>query len=221
MRVLLIDTCGEASSLALAEAGEGTRNGTVASEELPARAASAMLLSAIKRLLASAGWELEDLEGVGVVSGPGSFTGVRAGLAAAKGICEARALLLAAVSRLQVLAEAAGLDAGFAVLDAARGELYVREVRDGGAREFLMSVEDLVAHARNKRIVIAEERLLTALSPFQPELRTLNAAAALPAVERLLLEGGSDLETVDANYVRSERQIYGKTSPAQQETTAP
>ena len=107
MKVLVIDTCGEVGSVAL---GEG--EAVVASESLPARGSSSALLPAVARLLEAKGWGLAELDGVGVVSGPGSFTGVRVGLAAAKGLCEAVGLRLAAVSRLEMLAVAAGLEDG-------------------------------------------------------------------------------------------------------------
>ena len=52
----------------------------------------------MSRLLKEKGWALADLDGIGVVAGPGSFTGVRVGLAAAKGLCEAANLPLAVPS---------------------------------------------------------------------------------------------------------------------------
>lgn len=115
MRLLLIDTCGETGSIAIADDAA-----VLSAEELPARAASSTLLPAIERVLQAAVWSVRDLQGVAVVSGPGSFTGVRVGLAAAKGLCEAVALPLATLSRLEVLGGAAGLSEGFAVLDAGR-----------------------------------------------------------------------------------------------------
>ncbi len=81
------------------------------------------------------GGSLAELDAVGVVGGPGSFTGVRSGMAVAKGFCEAAALRLAVVSRLEVLADAAALKDGLAVLDAGRGELYVRDA--GSGREWV------------------------------------------------------------------------------------
>jgi len=206
MRILLIDTCGETGSLALAD--DAT---IIAVEELPPRAASSALLAGIRTLLERAGWQRESLQAIGVVSGPGSFTGVRVGLAAAKGLCEALGLPLAAVSRLEVLADAAAMDRGFAVLNAGRGEVYVRSVGIAlHGHEFLLSAEGLFAITRGERVVVAEEALLSLLEASQPELHALNAAAALPAVLRSLEEGGVDPATVDANYVRSEQNIYGK-----------
>jgi len=206
VKVLVIDTCGEVGGVAL---GEG--EAVVASESLPARGSSSALLPAVARLLEAKGWGLAELDGVGVVSGPGSFTGVRVGLAAAKGLCEAVGLRLAAVSRLEMLAVAAGLEDGLAVLDAGRGEFYVRVVAQrGAAREVLCGSDELRRMVAGGRVVVAEERLFETLAELQPEMFVLDAAKALPLVLRELSAGVGDAALVDANYVRGEREIYGK-----------
>jgi len=205
LKVLVIDTCGEVGGVAL---GDG--EDVVASEVLPAREASSALLPAIARLMEEQGWALAELDGVGVVSGPGSFTGVRVGLAAAKGLCEAAGLGLVGVSRLEVLAEAGGLSDGFAVLDAGRGEFYVRSSVDGSAREVLCGLEELREIVGGSRVVIAEERLVEVLSDLRPEVVLLRAELALPTVLRGLKAGAVDAALIDANYVRGEREIYGK-----------
>src|ERR1700749_3687735 len=122
MRLLLLDTCGETGSLALAE------EGTVLRERvLPERAASAQLVQAIREELESLSWLLRSLDAVGVVNGPGSFTGVRVGLAAAKGLCEVAGLRLVTISRLAVLlSKGRSANDEIAALDAGRGEFYVR-----------------------------------------------------------------------------------------------
>jgi tRNA threonylcarbamoyladenosine biosynthesis protein TsaB len=136
---LLIDTVGDAPGATLID---GVR--VLASAEFPLRSASAVLTGELRRMLATSGVALRGLGGIGVVSGPGSFTGVRTGLAMAKGLCEVAGLPLASVSRLEVLAEAAELREGFAVLDAGRGSLYVREQRrTEPAHEYLMTVGSL------------------------------------------------------------------------------
>ena len=205
MKVLVIDTCGEVGSVALCK---GER--VVAGETLAARSSSSALLPTIARLLAEQGWKLAELDGVGIVSGPGSFTGVRVGLAAAKGLCEPTSLPLVAVSRLEVLASAAALQDGYAVLDAGRGEVYVRTIATG--KEMLSGLDETRTLAAGAHVVVAEEKILEAFADTQVQIIAIRAELALPIVLRELRAGAGDVALVDANYVRGERDIYGKSS---------
>ena len=125
MRLLAIDTATPRPSLALVVDGEER---TV---ELPRQGAEA-LAPAVSSLLASAGLAPGDLERVAVVSGPGSFTGLRSSLAFARGLARATGAVLVPVPTF----EAAGAavpepeDADF-VLDALRGEVHRRRRRGG------------------------------------------------------------------------------------------
>lgn len=201
MRVLLIDVCGEGAGVALCASSE-----VVAEETLPERKASAEIVAAVRRLLKVSGWTLTSLEGVGIVNGPGSFTGVRTGVAAAKGICEANELKLAAVSRLDVLAQ--GMNSGFAALFAGRDELYIREVASG--REWLSRAEVFRENLAGQKVRVAEARALAMLGGVAFEMQPLRVDSALPLVLKALEQGGSDIATVDANYVRAESDIYCK-----------
>jgi tRNA threonylcarbamoyladenosine biosynthesis protein TsaB len=74
--ILFIDTSGERNRLALFSAtGE-----QVAERELPARGTSEVILGELEALLKDAARKKEDLTGVAVVIGPGSYTGLRVGL---------------------------------------------------------------------------------------------------------------------------------------------
>lgn len=207
-RWLVIDTCAaDASGVALAEDAR-----VIAQHELPDRTPSAGLLTAVHALLADAGWELDSLTAVGVVNGPGSFTGVRVGLAVAKGFCEALTLPMAAVSRLQVLGQASGVSDGLAALDAGRGEAYVRDIASG--REFLEKLDALAERAKGRPVLVAEARLQEKLAGFAVHRVTLSVADAVPLVGDALRNGGSDVGNVEANYVRGEAQIYGSAAKA-------
>ena len=208
-KLLLIDTVGDAPGAVLTE---GVR--VLADAEFPARSASAVLLPEFKRMFSTHGLTVRDLNGIGVVSGPGSFTGVRTGMAIAKALCEVANLPLAAISRLQVLAEAAELEEGFAVLDAGRGELYVREQRrTEAAREFLTSVESFEAFAAGAPIVAAQQRIAELLYRLAPVVRELHPIDLLGSVRRCLAQDGSNVALADANYVLPESDIYTRPQP--------
>jgi tRNA threonylcarbamoyladenosine biosynthesis protein TsaB len=202
--LLLIDTVGDLPGAVLARG-----NRVLASAELPLRSASAVLLPELRRMLASTGVAIGDLAGVGVVSGPGSFTGVRTGLAMAKGLCEVANIPLASISRLELLADAADLCEGFAVLDAGRGSLYIREQRrTEPAHEWLATVEEFERIAAGAPIVVAEKPIAELLDRLATALRELRPIDLLRPVERCLAAGGTNVALADANYVLPESEIY-------------
>lgn len=80
----------------------------------------------ISEVLAQAGVSYQELKAIAVSSGPGSYTGLRIGVSAAKGLCFALDIPLISVNTLRVLATQANTDAAFIVpmLDARRMEVY-------------------------------------------------------------------------------------------------
>ncbi len=104
MLLLLIHTAGGDGSVALADTS--VSSAVIATERLPGRTASERLVPVVGRLMEAHQWTLRGLDAIGVVHGPGSFTGVRVGVAAAKGWSEASGVPLIAVSRLALLADA-------------------------------------------------------------------------------------------------------------------
>jgi tRNA threonylcarbamoyladenosine biosynthesis protein TsaB len=118
--LLAIDTTSEFGSLALSR-------GVEVLEEVPVHSPEGfahVLFGEIQALLARQGCSLKELGGIAVTSGPGSFTGVRIGLTAAKGLAEALGLKVAAVSNLRALAVFGGRSIRAVVIDARRGEIY-------------------------------------------------------------------------------------------------
>ena len=102
--LLLIESSGPGCSVAIAELGAGEPHiaGTAAHTE--AMQHTAQLLPLIRQACAQAEIELAQLAGVAVSEGPGSYTGLRAGLSTAKGLCEALGVPLLQVSTLAALA---------------------------------------------------------------------------------------------------------------------
>lgn len=122
MKVLGIETSTLAGGAALLDGdrlvGEYTLNVRSTHSE--------RLLSAIDRLLQDAGWTLDQLEGLAVAVGPGSFTGLRIGVSTIKGLAFSLGTPVAAVSTLEALAWALPFARGpvCPVLDARKGEVY-------------------------------------------------------------------------------------------------
>lgn len=85
-----------------------------------------LFMPALHQVLSSAGVSLKRLSSLVVARGPGSFTGLRVGLAAAKGICRGLAIPAAAVSSLEALALqcSSGSLPTCALIDSRRGEVF-------------------------------------------------------------------------------------------------
>ena len=141
MILLITDTSGKNGSVALARAGESPKpNEVEVIEESPLTGGtfSAQLVPQIASLLANHSLKKHDIGAFVVVSGPGSFTGLRVGLAAVKGLAEILQKPIVPVSLLEVMAHseifaAAGREGApepyvcryVAALDAGRGEAFV------------------------------------------------------------------------------------------------
>ncbi len=130
MRVLIVDTALGACSAGVVEDGRlGLRT------ELMTKGHQERLAGMARDAVADAGGGFGALDRIGVTVGPGSFTGLRVGLAFAQGLGAALDRPVVGVSTLDALAasvEVGGLVA--AVIDARRGQVYARLFRDGVAQ---------------------------------------------------------------------------------------
>ena len=118
MTILSFDTATDVATSALVADGEVLGERT-------SRAVT--LLEDVDALLRQAGAHVHDVEALAVGIGPGSFTGVRVGLATARGLALALGIPVAGVSTLDALA--AGAPGAIPVIDARRGEVFV--LQDG------------------------------------------------------------------------------------------
>jgi len=132
MRVLGIETSSRRGSVALLERGKPVF--ALSHEELNAHAER--LLPLIDRALAEAGWSRTTLDRVAVGAGPGSFTGLRVGIALGQGIAVGLGIELVGVGSLRAMAAAVPSDrpgTRWALLDARRGEVFVAAYDQAGS----------------------------------------------------------------------------------------
>ena len=118
--LLLLDTGSPLVSVAVARDGA-----VVASRSIEQQRSSAHLLDLIGEVLAEAGITVRDLGGIAVLRGPGSFTGLRIGLATVLGLHQALGVPATALPSLQVMAAAVEIPEGetvIAAVDALRGD---------------------------------------------------------------------------------------------------
>ncbi|MBB4304503.1 tRNA threonylcarbamoyladenosine biosynthesis protein TsaB [Rhodobium orientis] len=135
MRLLAIDTALNACSVAVLDDGDAGRLET-ASEAME-RGHAERLIGMIGEVLADAELSFNDLDRIVATVGPGSFTGVRVGLATARGLGLVLKKPVVGVTTLAALAESGRGDGGdatpvAAVIDARRGEIYA-ELNGAGA----------------------------------------------------------------------------------------
>lgn len=212
--LLSLNTCGNTASVALGMAG--TKDVKIlATAELAVRTYSARLIPEIAALLQKQQATMSDIEAIVVVSGPGSFTGIRVGLSTAKGLSDGAGIPLIAVSRLALLANASGLPHVLAAVDAGRGDYYVGEYRNGNSLgETLMTAEQTLTAAQQpgagvlvcdeSRAGEASASACSALALCGPiYVQPPDAAEALRfAMSRFHARDFNDPETLDANYLR-------------------
>jgi tRNA threonylcarbamoyladenosine biosynthesis protein TsaB len=130
VRILGIETSTTQASVALLEGGKVVLERSSARPKQSAE----RLLPLIAELLGEAGWERSSLDRLAVSVGPGSFTGLRVGIACAQGLSLGLGVPLVGVGSLRAMARAVPDDlpgVRCAVLDARRGEVFVAAYATG------------------------------------------------------------------------------------------
>ena len=152
MTILGFDTSTAASSAAvLADDGEVVEilPPTGRLGERPAHARE--LLPAVDDVMGRAGVSFGDLDAIAVGVGPGTFTGLRIGVATARALAKANELPVRAVSSLEALAAGMTGSSRLALIDAKRGEVYAALFEDGEERwpPVVLGIEALVERLRS------------------------------------------------------------------------
>ena len=129
MKILVIDTSGPVCGTAVMDEEKVYSEYTAQNRNTH----SASLMPMIEAALSAAGTELKDLDAIAAVTGPGSFTGVRIGVATAKGLAHGAGIPCIPVDALEALAESAGCYDGAVcpIQDARAGQVYGAVFRNG------------------------------------------------------------------------------------------
>ena len=223
MILLSADTSGKYGSVALARGSDRGHCDVLEVVPLAGGTFSAQLVPQISALLSKHRVRKEDIDGLVVASGPGSFTGLRVGLAAIKALAEILDKPVAAVSLLEAIARASGVQGRIiSLLDAGRGEVYVGEceIRGDSAEmlsERLLPRNEALAGRQTAKFVtadkvLADEAMAAGLSVITIE--PVNAGKIAGIGWRMIQARTtvSPLE-LEANYIRrSDAEIFAKKS---------
>jgi tRNA threonylcarbamoyladenosine biosynthesis protein TsaB len=209
--ILALDTTHEFGSLALLEGAELVEEVLLHSPD----GFGHVLFGYLARLLDRHNRRVDQIDCFAAASGPGSFTGVRVGLACVKGLAEAVGRKVVTVSNLEALARFGTLPMRAVVLDARRGEVYGAVYDPEG----LLLREPVVARFPEWLATLPEgqiEFISSDFTPFQPALegtrfgksRITTAPRALAAVigaiayQRYCAGLARDPAAIDADYIR-------------------
>ncbi len=222
MLLLAVDTSGKNGSIALAEC-EGAVCAVLEVVPLLGGTFSAQLIPQISALLAKHGFTKRDIGAFAVAAGPGSFTGLRVGLAAIKALAEVLEKPIATVSLLEAVAGASGSQGiVLAALDAGRNQLYVGEYKLEDSqctmqREWLASREECLAAAAHLRLTTPDATIAQQARERGLQVEEVGAPGS-DAIARIgwrKIPAGQTVspEDLEANYIRrSDAEIFSNQS---------
>ena len=234
MLLLAVDTSGKNGSLALARTTpDQTQIDVLEVVPLAGGAFSAQLVPQIAALLQKHGHSKNDFGAFAVASGPGSFTGLRVGLAAIKALAEALQKPIVAVSLLEAVAcSGAARGRVLAALDAGRGDVYVGDYEldpQGHTDQVRMHSERLLGReefaaeagspgAKAKLVVTPDAALAEALRQAEIQVEQIESpdSGVIARLGWQHLQRGETVcpEELEANYIRhSDAEIFSKPAP--------
>jgi tRNA threonylcarbamoyladenosine biosynthesis protein TsaB len=222
MLILAIDTSGPSGGITLAEADAGPFR-VIESAAIAGGTFSAQLIPTLAALLKKHGYGAKDLGGFAAASGPGSFTGLRVGLSAIKGLAETLHKPIATVSVLEALASMADREGKIAAaMDAGRKEIFLGLYERSGAllkqREELLTQQDFLATLAAERpaVIITSDAAVAELASAAHSAVLVVTRPGSEVIARIgaakLLAGETvSVEALDANYLRrSDAEIFFK-----------
>jgi tRNA threonylcarbamoyladenosine biosynthesis protein TsaB len=218
MLLIAIETSGRNGSVALCR-GDAETFETMQLATLDGGNYSERLLATLSGMLRENHLHKNEIDGFVAVSGPGSFTGLRVGLATVKGLCEALGKPLATVSMLEAMVITRGRDAkATAVLNAGRGEIYVGEYRVTAEKaELLQGYIAKLAEFRSEAgaLLTPDESIANALRAAGRDVTLVEPVHAdgigRIGLRKFLAGDIADAATVDVNYMRrSDAELFQK-----------
>lgn len=222
MLVLGIDTSGKSGGVSLAEANEHSFR-VLGSAAIAGGTFSAQLVPTVASLLKEHGKSVRDLDGFAVASGPGSFTGLRVGLSAIKGLAEVLHKPIATVSLLEALASLSPAPGRvLAALDAGRSEVFLGlyEVNSGTTSrvtEQLVSQSEFAEQAKSPEtaMVVTSDPGIGGLAVSPAKVQTVERpdSSLIARIGAGKLRAGENISVaaLDANYLRrSDAELFFK-----------
>jgi tRNA threonylcarbamoyladenosine biosynthesis protein TsaB len=220
MHLLGIDTSGKQGSVALAR-GDADSFEVLAVAPIAGGTFSAQLVPQIASMLNQHKLSKKDIGGIAAASGPGSFTGLRVGLAAVKGLAEILKVPIATVSVLEAMAVTSGYEGSVvAALDAGRGEVFAGEfsVQNGAAslcKECLLTREEFadVLGVAPRHVVTSDPTIADFLASRNIDSESLARPGSdlIARIGRRKILAGDTVTPaqLDANYLRrSDAEIF-------------
>jgi tRNA threonylcarbamoyladenosine biosynthesis protein TsaB len=227
MLLLSIDTSGKSGGITLAQGDENVFH-VLESAPIAGGTFSAQLVPTLAALLQKHGFTVGDIGGFVAVSGPGSFTGLRVGLSAVKGLAEVLKKPIAIISLLEALAVLSEKQGKVVTaLDAGREEVYFGMYEVAGkqgartAEQLLSNVEFLgkIRDENPDQIITSDETIVqlgaAAGIRVQKMERPGSQEVAQIGLQKLLAGETVSVEELDANYIRrSDAEIFSTPNRA-------
>jgi tRNA threonylcarbamoyladenosine biosynthesis protein TsaB len=222
MLLLAVDTSGKLGSIALAQCEPDGACNVMEVVPLVGGTFSAQLVPQIAALLEKHGFSNRDIGAFAVAAGPGSFTGLRVGLAAIKALAEVLKKPIATVSMLEAVVVAAGSRGNLTgVFDAGRNEVFAGEyeVASSGTRlirEQLLERSGWLQSAEGSIIVTPDKTIAEAARSrgFQVQEIERPGSDVIARLGWKKIQAGETVspEALDANYLRrSDAEIFSQS----------
>jgi tRNA threonylcarbamoyladenosine biosynthesis protein TsaB len=232
MILLVVDTSGKNGSVGLARVNSksGPPNSVepdlIETVPLVGGTFSAQLIPQISSLLAKHQLDKKKIDAFVVVAGPGSFTGLRVGLAVIKALAEIFQKPIVPVSLLEVVAMASRAKSKvLAALDAGRGEIYAGEYEFASVEaqpvpEHLLNKDEFLSAARSQLVATSDESVARIVQESGQESDIAVTLVHIGAEEiarlgwrRIRAGAVVSPEQLEANYIRrTDAEIFAKTS---------